>query len=145
MWTNFSPQYVRHFGVLNTPQNRPLIHLNRGWGLWPRDSSKVPKSQRSEKASSLKMFFSISRPNVNGLKFSIHQFKGLPMSVKIRYCRLKSMPIWQQDGLLKVGHMVHKMAILFCYCLLPFVLRISKNERSVKPFFSISRPNLNGF
>ena len=35
---------IRHFGVLNTPQNWPLIHLNLGWCLWSKEPSKV-KSQ----------------------------------------------------------------------------------------------------
>ena len=64
---------------------------------------------------------------------------------KIWYCKRKSTHIWQQESLGNVIHMVREMAILFCYCLGPFVGRSSKNEKSAKLFFSISRPNLNGF
>ena len=46
---------------------------------------------------------------------------------------------------MNVGHVLREMAILFCYCLVPFVLRSSKNEKSTKLFFLIYRPNLNGF
>ena len=50
-----------------------LFYIYLGWGLWSREPPKV-KSQNlrdPKKANSLKTFFSISRLNVNGFKFSI--------------------------------------------------------------------------
>ena len=66
-------------------------------------------------------------------------------SLESSYYKLKFMHIWQSDSLENVSHMVHEMAILFCYCLGPFVVGNSKIEKSAKLLFSISWPNLNGF
>ena len=71
--------------------------------------------------------------------------KSLTKPVKIRYYKLEFMHVWQSDSLGNVSHMVPEMAILFCYFLGPFMGRHSKNEKSVKLLFTISRPNLNGF
>ena len=125
---------------LMNPQNWPLKHIN----LWSQEPSKA-KSHRHKSLQNpkiLKMFCSISQPNVNGFKLSIHQFKGLVMPVKIRYCRLKSVHVWQYGGHGIVGHMVQEMVILFSYCLGPFELRNLKNWNSWNSFCLISRPNL---
>ena len=117
------------------------MHINLEWGLWSQEPSHQNKSLQNPK--SLKMLCSIYHPNVQGFKLSIHQFKGLVMLVEIKYCRLKSMHIWQQGGHGNIGYMVHEMVMLFSYCLGPFEVGNLKNSQ--KCFCLTSRPNLYGF
>ena len=70
---------------------------------------------------------SISRPNVNGFKLSIHNLKALTNPFKISYYKLEFLHDWHSDSLGNVSHMVHEMTILLCNCLEPFVVRSSKN------------------
>ena len=62
--------------------------------------------RKQQNPKSLKMFCSLCQPNVNGFKISIHQFKRVVILVEIRYCRPKSIHVWQQGGLGNFGCMV---------------------------------------
>ena len=113
--------------------------------VWISFQSEAPKCRKRKNGKCAKFLVSISWPNFNGFKLSIHNLKALTMPVKMQYCKLKYMQVWQQDGLINVGLMVHEMAILFCYCLRPFWVRDSKIKISRNGFRSISLPNLDGF
>ena len=97
-----------YFESLTIPKNQPLTHINLGWGLWAGRACKVRsfKLKRSNIPICLKIFYSISQPNVNGFKLSIHQIKKLSKQVKIWCCMLKCVHVWQHSILGNVRHLV---------------------------------------
>ena len=91
------------------------------------------------KLECLKLLCLICQPKVDGFKVMMPHFNGNDEGLQTSCRDLKSMHLGN------VGHVVHEMAIFFCYCLGPFVLRSSKNEKCMKLFCSISPANLYGF
>ena len=74
-------------------------------GLVKASSQKLRNPQNP---NSLRLFLLISRLNLDGFKISIHYLKALAKPVKIRYCKLEILHVWQHGSLGNVGRMVRK-------------------------------------
>ena len=127
---------IQPFWALNIPQNRRIIHISQGWGLWSGWPCKVRclRVRSSKNARSLKFLCFIARPDMRGFKVMISYFKETYEGFPASYRDLKSMHIWQRESLGTVDRVVRDTLALHLKCNRRDRCEKSQNSKGPKKF-----------